>query len=35
LRTRARLGASVEGNHSARDKAAQAAVGFLKKTFAN
>ena len=29
------VGATVEGNHSARDKAAQAAVAFLKKTFAN
>lgn len=29
------VGANVEGNHGARDKAAQAAVGFLKKTFAN
>ncbi|MEP7062775.1 MAG: dienelactone hydrolase family protein [Betaproteobacteria bacterium] len=29
------VGATVEGNHGARDKAAQAAVGFLKKTFAN
>ncbi|MGB7990591.1 MAG: dienelactone hydrolase family protein [Candidatus Methylophosphatis roskildensis] len=29
------VGANVEGSHRARDKAAQAAVGFLKKTFAN
>jgi len=29
------VGATVEGNTRARDKAAQAAVGFLKKTFAN
>ena len=29
------VGATVEGSHRARDKAAQAAVGFLKKTFAN
>jgi dienelactone hydrolase len=29
------IGASVEGSNRARDKAAQAAVGFLKKTFAN
>lgn len=29
------LGASVEGNAKARDKAAQAAVAFLKKAFAN
>ena len=29
------VGATVEGNSRARDKAAQAAVAFLKKTFAN
>ncbi len=29
------IGATVEGSNRARDKAAQAAVGFLKKTFAN
>ena len=29
------VGATVEGNTRARDKAAQAAVGFLKKVFAN
>ncbi|MBK8738493.1 MAG: dienelactone hydrolase family protein [Betaproteobacteria bacterium] len=29
------VGATVEGSHRARDKAAQAAIGFLKKTFAN
>ena len=29
------IGATVEGNTRARDKAAQAAVGFLKKAFAN
>ena len=29
------VGATVEGSTRARDKAAQAAVGFLKKTFAN
>ena len=29
------VGATVEGNTRARDKAAQAAVGFLKKTFGN
>ncbi len=29
------VGATVEGSNRARDKAAQAAVGFLKKTFAN
>lgn len=29
------VGATVEGNGGARDKAAQAAVGFLKMTFAH
>lgn len=29
------VGATVEGSNRARDKAAQAAVAFLKKTFAN
>jgi dienelactone hydrolase len=35
LRNCSAVGATVEGNTRARDKAAQAAVGFLKKTFAN
>ena len=35
LKSCAAVGATVEGSHRARDKAAQAAVGFLKKTFAN
>lgn len=35
LRTSCRaLGASVEGNHGAREKAAQSVVGFLRKVFA-
>jgi hypothetical protein len=29
------VGATVEGSNRARDKAAQAAVAFLKNTFAN
>ena len=28
------VGATVEGNHAAREKSARAAVGFLQKTFA-
>jgi len=35
LKTCGAVGATVEGSTRARDKAAQAAVGFLKKTFAN
>ena len=35
LKNCAAVGATVEGSTRARDKAAQAAVGFLKKTFAN